>query len=142
MIDPFGAFEAVQHGWRMFMHAKRATGRTTAMVQSLREGDLVVVTGSAHGNHLKRACKDAGFEIETYIAPSNHRCHQLLDHLAQKPNKRVMFDHTWVECFIADRLLDMQDEFDHLVTRLAERDLETVVAAPYGIRLEVARPKI
>ena len=60
MTDPFGQFEAVQHGWRMFMHGQRRSGRTTALVNSLEDGDLVVVTDHAHGNHLKRTAYEAG----------------------------------------------------------------------------------
>lgn len=141
MNDPFGNFEAVVHGWRMFMHAKRATGRTTAMVNSLREGDLVIVTGSAHGRHLKMSCKDAGFEIETYIAPTDYRCHDLMQHLSGRRHTRIMFDHTWVESFIADRLQNMQEEFGDLNKKLTERNMETIVAAPHGMHFEVQRPR-
>ena len=122
MID-FGQFEALAHGWRMYMHGKRRSGRTTELVRALQDGDLVLVTDHVHGSRLERLAREAGKDVKAYVHPTNRPLGENLSHLLTqvKPNTRIMADHTWIECYIADRLHGMAAEFDWFVDQVDAR---------------------
>ncbi len=122
MSDPYLQFEALQHGWRMYMHGKRRSGRTTRLIESMQDGDIVLVVDHAYGNMIQQDAKRAGKTIETYVLPPTPG--RMWDSLTPLMNRagtqRVLFDHTWVECFIAERLNEVEHEFEEFTKRIDE----------------------
>jgi hypothetical protein len=122
MSDPYLQFEALEHGWRMFMHGQRRSGRTTRLIEALQDGDVVLVTDHRYGQHLQHKAKEAGKDVEICVYPPEpgRMWDNLPNLLSRTGDARVMFDHTWVECFIADRINNVGREFEDFTARLTE----------------------
>lgn len=114
-MDPYGIGNAYRAMAMMYTQASRRTGRTTQMLDRLKNGDRVVCLESAEVHRLKRLCHERGLEVE-FITCSPKDPGQLL--MRGTPEGQSVFEHTWVERFFASRIEHLVEEFAQL-----QRDL-------------------
>lgn len=100
MYDPWGIGEAVQHGMRMFSHAKRATGRSTVLVNSVQNNDTIVFAQRAEADRIRRLLAEQGKnEVYTIVLDPHIGMGASLARIAEQYNVRgtLHFDHSWFE---------------------------------------------
>lgn len=93
-MDYFGIGAAMRSMISVYIQSARRTGRTTSMVESLKDGDRVVFVNRQQAEIVERLCKKRGISIEwTVVSPCNPQ-----DTFRRGSAKgRLIFDHVWVE---------------------------------------------
>ena len=82
---------------RVYIQGARQTGRTTSLLESLKDGDRVVCATPAHAKDLERRCRPRGLQVELVVVEP-HRAHE--DMFKRGPAAgRTVFDHVWIEMY-------------------------------------------
>jgi len=100
MYDPWGIGEALQHGMRMFSHGKRATGRSTLLINSVQNMDTIVFAQRAEAQRIDRLLKQSGKDNVYLITHDPHGgLGRAFDYITERYNGRgvLHFDHSWFE---------------------------------------------
>lgn len=119
-MDHFGIGHGIQGAARIYFQSGRQTGRTSSLVESLKDGDRVVFTTEREGRRVQALCKERNISIEIIVCDT--RIPDRLFHRGPPSgNERTIFDHTWVEQYYKDALARAQDEIDQLQTNLSGR---------------------
>lgn len=63
-MDSFGIGAALKGAALIYFQASRRTGRTTSLVESLKDGDRVIFTNSNEADRVKRICYELGIKIK------------------------------------------------------------------------------
>lgn len=100
MSDIFGIGNALRGMVRVYEISSRCTGRTSAMVKVLQDGDKVVFTSSAEARRVENLCKQAGKTIKPIVCEPRNRP-QIIQYAG---GGNVVFDHVWVEQFYKEAL--------------------------------------
>lgn len=100
-MDFLGIGEAVTGAVRVYFKSARATGRTTRMLNSLRNGDRVYFLNHGEANHFHYACKKRNLDVECIVIPVNspEKVFSL-----PAPRGRAIFDHHWLESYYEQQL--------------------------------------
>jgi len=110
-MDAFGFGAALRGVAKVYFISARRSGRTTALVESLKDGDKVICRSHMEGNSIKDLCKRRGVEIEICaVNPAEWA------NIYQVPpaKRRMVFDHTWVEEFYLQQIEDMGKFFERV----------------------------
>ena len=110
-MDHFGIGTATQAAFEIYAVSARQTGRTTSLVESLKDGDRVIFTNSVEARRVEIMCEDRGIKIETQVVDPRIPSEVFNNCTAQG---RVIFDHSWVEEFYRLSLQKASEEIDHL----------------------------
>lgn len=112
-MDRYGVGTAVQAALSMYRSYARGTGRTTLLLDSLRNGDRVIFAESRHASYFQMLCAERELAITCMVIPVRefHRMHSL----ARSEGKTV-FDHTWIELFYEQEIRKNIAELDYLET--------------------------
>lgn len=110
-MDHFGIGAAIYGAARVYFQSARRTGRTTALLDGLKDGDRVCCATSAEARDLERQCKERGLKVQVFTLPPN-RALQVFDR--GTPQGRTIFDHGWVELYYLAALENARTELDHL----------------------------
>lgn len=111
MRDFFGIRAAVLGAANVYFRTARGSGRTLALVESLRDGDRVVFTNAVEAKRVQRMCMERGVAIKILVMEPKDP-HGIFDRGG--PSKgRTMFDHTWVEQYYLAALERAGDVLDH-----------------------------
>jgi hypothetical protein len=110
-MDHFGIGNAMQQVARAFFQGCRQTGRTTSLVESLRDGDRVVCLNTQSARQLHELLRQRGLQVETEIIEPRF-CGELLRRGTS--TGRTLFDHTWLEAFYELQLERAAHEVDRL----------------------------
>lgn len=126
-MDHFGIGAAVEGAVRIYTHSARRTGRTTSLVESLKDGDRVVFVNRKEADHTNRLCLERGVKIECLVIdPKNPRL--AFDHGTSQG--RTLFDHSWVEQFYLRTIEQAREDIDYF-----QRELSGFGAAHIETRL-------
>lgn len=106
-MDFFGIGTAMQGMARVLMQTSRATGRTTQLLDALKDGDRVIFSKASHERSFRQGCRDRGLDVELVVSPVNDI--ELLGTVQGK----TYFDHVWVEDRYAYVLNKVEREIDH-----------------------------
>lgn len=117
-MDHFGIGAAVTGAARIYFQSARRTGRTTSLVDSLKDGDRVVFQSQREGQRVKSLCKERGVNIEIVISDPRHP-EGLFSRGTAGSDARLVFDHSWVEDYYLNTLTRASDEIDRLQTQLS-----------------------
>lgn len=109
-MDAFGIGNGVQGAVNIYCQSARRTGRTTALVESLKDGDRVVFTDRREADRVKHLCKELGVAIDTMVVETTDPS-RLFD--KGTPTGRTVFDHSWVEKFYMEAIASAQKQIDH-----------------------------
>lgn len=95
----------------------RRTGRTTMMVNSLREGDIVVFHDSREMRRVDRMIRERGLHnVKCITVPADGPLDQLY---GRKANGKTVFDHMWVEAHYRNAIKRAETELAYLERRLS-----------------------
>lgn len=92
-MDHFGIGSAVKAMLRVLSHSSRATGRTTSLIDSLRDGDRVLVPTTGERERLDRQCRERGLKVDIVVVDSRYEALRSL----RPAVGRTIFEHTLVE---------------------------------------------
>lgn len=110
-MDHFGIGNAVQASLTTLFQACRRTGRTTSLIESLRDGDRVIACNDQHARYLRGLLAQRNLKVEVLvIQPKDH--HMLWEHPTSEG--RTLFDHPWIEQFYQQAFEDAQKHVDHM----------------------------
>jgi glutamine cyclotransferase len=96
---------------RLYSQTARQTGRTTSLIESLKDGDRVCCATTEEARHLKRMCRDRGLQVTVITLPIRD-AHRIFERGTSQG--RTIFDHTWVERYYMAAVERAQDEIDQL----------------------------
>jgi len=92
--DFFGIGNALQGAAGIYFQTCRRTGRTTHLVEALKDGDRVVCASGPEAHRLGILARERGVEVQCVVVdPQN--VHQLYE--MGTAQGRLLFDHTWLE---------------------------------------------
>lgn len=110
-MDFFGIGAAVRGAVHIYFQSARGTGRTSTLVESLKDGDRVVFTNQAEARRVERLLRDRGVEAECIVVSMREPGAIFKRGTSQG---RTILDHTWVEQFYLNALEDAQRHLAHL----------------------------
>lgn len=96
---------------RVFFLSARRSGRTTSLIESVKDGDRIVCATSNEVARLQRLCRERGRSVECIVidpcAP---------ERIFQRGTStgRTIFDHTWVEQYYIAALERAEKDIDQL----------------------------
>ena len=111
-MDQFGIGGAVVGAAEVYFRASRGTGRTTSLVESVKDGDRVVFLNARDVREFERLIKDRRVPVRcTIVSPSDP--HAIFERGGQ-PKGRTIFDHRWLEEFYLVGLRRIVAEVDRI----------------------------
>jgi len=110
-MDKFGIGAGVMGLVMTYFAAARRTGRTTALVESLKNGDRVVFVDDKQAKHVERMCRELGVKAECVVISPRHP-EGVFDR--STPTGRTIFDHVWLEEFYKERIAEAMRSIDYL----------------------------
>ncbi len=136
--DAFGIGPAVLALLDNYFHAARGTGRTTRLVESLKDGDCVITCTIKEARVLERLIRQRSLTVNVKVVdPKNPE--SLFEMGTQQG--RLIFDHTWVEQRYRIAIFDTANWMDGLQQRLGgydHRHRETrAMAESYMFKVEI-----
>lgn len=124
-MDIFGIEQAMKGMALTYFQSSRRTGRTVAMIESLKDGDCVCFADHREAKRVRTMCKERGFDIETeVIDPRNPG--RIFDGGSKKG--RYLFDHSWVERYYMNAIEKASLDISHFQEQksgFGEAHLET-----------------
>jgi hypothetical protein len=110
-MDQFGIGSAIKGCAINFFAASRQSGRTTQLIESLKNGDRVVCISSKDAEWLRRRIKEFDKDIDVISIPTKD-AGKIFDHATSKG--RTIFDHRWLEQFYIEAIDRLEKEIDYL----------------------------
>lgn len=110
-MDIFGIGTAMKSMIMTYAQASRRTGRTTVLIESLKNGDRVVFSDRAEADRVSRMCRDRGLKINCVVIEPREP--QKLIGVGPPSKGRTIFDHTWVERFYLRKVKEAGEEIDY-----------------------------
>lgn len=132
MSDIFGIGAAMRAMVRIYLQSARATGRTTAMIESVQSGDRIIFQTVQERDRVKRLLHAAGKKVECKVIPVE-RSHEAVA-LGRAPG-RTIFDHTWVERFYESAIEESDHHLSALQQRLSHADEQRAITRQAAIEL-------
>lgn len=133
-MDHFGIGNAVQGMLHTYISTSRQTGRTTSLLESLKDGDRVCCASANEAEQLARLCRERDLNVRCIVVHPGEPG-QLF---TRPPSEgRTIFDHTWVEQYYLSTMKRCQADIDHLQRQssgFGTAHIETRRLAPCGFR--------
>lgn len=109
-MDHFGIGAAVKGVVQTYFRTARGTGRTTSLIESVKDGDRVVFLTKQDAQRTERLFRDRGVVVECVIIPVDQP-----DRVFERgtPKGRTIFDHRWVEEFYTSAIDRAASAIDH-----------------------------
>lgn len=113
-MDHFGIGAAIAGAVRIYLQSAKGTGRTTSLVESVKDGDRIVFIDSTQAKRAQRLCQERGATVDCVVIDPRQP-----DMIYQYPPAvgRTIFDHVWVEQFYLHAIERCQQDIDHLERR-------------------------
>ena len=101
-MDFFGISQAVLGAVETYFRAARRTGRTTSMLDGLKNGDRVIFATHQEAKHAEKLFKENNQDIQCVVAkPESPDLILIIGGISQG---RTIFDHGWIEKFYINRI--------------------------------------
>lgn len=95
MADLFGISNALRGVAEIYFRSARRSGRTTALLGSVKPGDVVVFRATAQAKAFERLCRERDIEgVKTTVVPPEEPT-RIFDQPTAKG--RLIWDHDWLE---------------------------------------------
>jgi hypothetical protein len=111
-MDHFGIGAAMRGMAQVYIQGARRTGRTTSLVESVKDGDRIVFADTREAARVERLCVERGVKVQCIVIPPKEP-QQLIER--KQPEGRTIFDHGWIE----QRYLEVIDREVSLLDKLA-----------------------
>ena len=115
-MDIFGLGNMIKGATAVTLHSSRRTGKTTLLLNNVRDGDRVVFGSHASARDFESRCKERGVKVECIVLEPR-RPERLFGR--QKPTGRTHFDHTWIEDRYMLAIEGVTDELDEWTRRFS-----------------------
>lgn len=110
-MDHFGIGAAMQAAAEIYTHSARRTGRTTSLVESVKDGDRIVFSCARESARVQRLCAERGVKVDCIVIdPETPR--KIFEF--GTPQGRTIFDHSWVESRYIMAISKTMQEIDYL----------------------------
>lgn len=96
---------------REFNVSLRRTGRTTAIIDKMKDGDVLIVPDAHMGQHVGRMAKEKGKEIFILFAGTHRQLIEVIHTKCNIINGNVFLEHTLIERIVMERLAEMEKMF-------------------------------
>lgn len=103
-MDFFGIGSALLTSLETYTHTARQTGRTTRLINSLKDGDRVLVGSDTEQRRLKDLVKRRGLNVEIRLARADRLPAGAVENGTRMSAGRTYFEHTLVEQFYRDAI--------------------------------------
>lgn len=120
-MDIFGIGSAIKAITRVYFRSARQTGRTTALIERVRDGDAIGFTNSREAERVRRLCLGQGKRIECVVFDSNR---MEFRNLEGKRFNRLFFDHGLIEQLYMDAIDRTRREIDQCEAQYSNIPLE------------------
>jgi len=110
-MDHFGIGAAIRGAANIYCHSARQTGRTTSLVESVKDGDRIVFSDGREAERVRRLCMDRGVKVDCLVI--NPRTPERVFE-SGTPEGRTIFDHSWVEQYYMQAIDRAAQDIDHL----------------------------
>lgn len=110
-MDHFGIGAAIRGAAHIYFQSARQTGRTTSLVESVKDGDRIVFTDNRKAERVHRLCLDRGVTVECIVIEP-----KTPERVFERgtPEGRTIFDHSWVEQFYILAIDNAAQTLDYL----------------------------
>lgn len=120
--DYFGIGAGIKGAIRVFMTCARGTGRSEALVSSLKKGDMVVCHNPQETKRLVNICRDRKIEGVKIITCTKDKLHYLHQH--PRPEGRLIFDHSWIESFYINAIEGAERDLGYIAKQFGREEKE------------------
>jgi hypothetical protein len=118
-MDHFGIGTAMRAMAQLYQQTARRTGRTTSLLNSVKDGDRIVFASVKDARLFGHLLRERGKKVECVVrSPDNP---DDLFHLSMTGG-RTLFDHRWVEDYYALAIDRSYKEIDNLQGALSKVD--------------------
>lgn len=141
-MDIFGIGSAVKAALGMYRSVSRGTGRTTAMIWSLKPGDRIIFTNGNEATRVKRLCYERDIEGVEFVVVSPKDPQEIFNR--GTPQGKIIFDHTWVEEFYQDAIERAEKNINYFQKECSgygEEHIKTKLAAKEYSRMMQYLPR-
>ena len=111
-MDAFGIGQAMKGMALTYFAASRRTGRSTSLVESVKDGDRVVCFVPEEAKRLRHLCAERGVKAE-FVVIDPARAEEVFQR-GGTPAGRLIFDHLWVEAYYMRAIEQATREIDQL----------------------------
>lgn len=116
-MDQFGIGAAVSGAAECIFMAGRRTGRTTQLIESVKDGDRIIFSNPKEAERVRRLVLERGVEVECVTVPIGDLD---LSRLGPSPGDgRTILDHSWVEEFYRQQISGARRSIDEIQGRLS-----------------------
>jgi hypothetical protein len=117
--DMFGIGSAIAAALGVAFGAQRRTGRTTRLIESVKDGDRIIAASGNEATRLANLLAQRGVNVSVaVIDPLNpYKLFEL-----GTAQGRTIFDHTWVEMRYQKAISDAADQMTEMEDRLSGYD--------------------
>lgn len=133
-MDIFGIGPAIQAVSEVYFTSARRTGRTTHLVQTLRNGDYVVTVDEKQAHILRGLLRTTGLAVEVVVVDP---ARPDFSPVYLNQTGRTLFDHTWIETRYR---LAQSREADYLTYQMKELSANTEALEAAQHRIWLQRP--
>lgn len=115
-MDQFGISTAMRCMAEVYFTTARRTGRTTQMLDGLKDGDRIVCLDANEARRLKGLLAERSLKVEV-LSCQPHNYGELFEQ--GTPQGRTVFDHCWIEEHFRRSLENSERHIDRLQTELS-----------------------
>lgn len=108
-MDHFGIGAAIRGILRIYFQSARRTGRTTSLVESVKDGDRILFATSQEAERVRRLCRERGVTVECVVLENTERIRE-----RGTSEGRTIFDHSVVEQLYMKAIEDVRIRIDYL----------------------------
>ena len=109
-MDFFGIGAALKGVTEIYFQSARRTGRTTALLESLREGDVVVTASATSARHLCDQVRARGLLEVGVVVSHPERAYEL----RENKGRRIVLEHSFIEKVYRQALERAAREIAHI----------------------------
>jgi len=114
-MDIFGIGAAMRGVMGVYFTGARQTGRTTAMIEAVNDGDRIIFADSKEAARVERLLLHRGKSVTCLtISPRDSRFFNI-----GTGQGRTIFDHSWVEHYYLNAIDTAGKEIDHFQGQLS-----------------------
>jgi len=110
-MDHFGIGAAMLAAVGMYQQSARKTGRTTSLIESLKDGDRVIFADQRQADLFDLHVRERGIKVECRVVDPKRAGRAMEFGTAEG---RTLFDHVWVEQLYIHRIQGAGQELDEL----------------------------
>lgn len=112
MSDLFGISSALQAITEIYFQSARRTGRTASLVESVKDGDVLIFTNQNEAKRVQRLCADRGVSVVTRVIDPKRRS-AIFEHVFTADG-RMIFDHSFVEDYFRQLIIDGSNHLEKI----------------------------